>query len=197
MSDRSALAERQETRAERKETRDEELETDVTEALTPALSQGKREKTEQEVAEVAEEREQKETEGTKGDEQTHQVEVHEPEPLTPALSQGEREHSYIARLAERIRQSEALPAGLRARLAELVSASDSDAADAAIRAVEASLPGALVIGPSQIARPAHPAGDVFFHGDAEAVSEDAAEALARGQLARSGMLRGQRARVAE
>jgi hypothetical protein len=37
---------------------------------------------------------------------------------------------------------------------------------------------------------------VFFHGDPDAVSEQEAEAIARGQLARSGMLRGQRVAVA-
>ena len=87
--------------------------------------------------------------------------------------------------------------GLRTRLAELVLASDSAAAEQAIRAVEASLPGALRISAGEVARPGHPAGDVFFHGDADAMSEEQAEVLARGQLARSGMLRGQRVRVAE
>ncbi len=175
MSDHSALAARQ-------ETGDREVETGV--------------KEQQEVAENAVENaeglEQKATEGTKGDEQAQQPEVHEQDAATGRLTPPARQD-----LAERIRQSEALPAGLRARLAELVLAEDGATADAAVRAVEASLPGALVIGGGEIARPAHPAGDVFFHGDAEAVSEEAAEALARGQLARSGMLRGQRARVAE
>jgi hypothetical protein len=118
------------------------------------------------------------------------------ETLTPALSQGEREGNS-AQVAERIRQSEALPAGLRSRLAELVLAQDGAAAEQAIRAVEAALPFALRMSMGQIARPAHPGGEAFFHGDADAASEEAAEALARGQLARSGMLRGQRARVAE
>ena len=187
MSDRSALAERQETADREQETLD---------ALTPAFSQGEREEVVQEVAENAVGLEQKATEETKGDviEETvvPELETENPDTLTPALSQRERELT-----AERIRQSEALPAGLRGRLAELVLASDGAAAETAIRAVEASLPFAVRIGPSEIARPAHPAGDVFFHGDADAVSEEAAEAIARGQLARSGMLRGQRARVAE
>jgi hypothetical protein len=153
------------------------------------------------------ETEQKETEETKvalqeGTEDSGPETVGDPigrltpparqEALTPALSQGEREKT-----AERIRQSEALPVGLRTRLAELVLASDSATAEQAIRAVEASLPGALRVTSGEIARPAHPAGDVFFHGDADGVSDEQAEALARGQLARSGMLRGQRVKVAE
>jgi hypothetical protein len=119
----------------------------------------------------------------------------EPFSLTPALSQGERETQQRGQLAERIRQSEALPAGLRARLAELVLAEDGAAGEQAIRAVEAALPLALRMSLGEVVRPAHPGGETFFRGDASGVSEEAAEALARGQLARSGMLRGQRARA--
>lgn len=97
-------------------------------------------------------------------------------------------------LAERIRQSEALPAGLRSRLAELVLAKDVAAGEAAVRAVEASLPSILRISGSEVTRQEHPAGEVFFHGDPEQMTEGDAEQIARGQLARSGLLRGQRAR---
>jgi len=143
---------------------------------------------EQETAEVAEERGQ--TTEDRGPAESGQT-------LTPALSQGERETPGRVLLAERIRQSEALPAGLRARLAELVLAEDGAAGELAIRAVEAALPLALRSSIGEVARPAHPGGETFFRGDADAVSDQAAEALARGQLARSGMLRGQRARVAD
>jgi len=100
-----------------------------------------------------------------------------------------------AQLAERIRQSEALPAGLRSRLAELVLAKDAAAGEAAVRAVEASLPGILRISGGEVARQEHPAGEAFFHGDPEQMAEAQAEQIARGQLARSGLLRGQRARA--
>src|SRR4029453_18702861 len=149
MSDQSALA------AAREEAEEREQGTEQT--LAPDLSQVERDKVEQ--------KETKETksEGGGGGEQG----VESPDTLIPALSQGEREKT-----AERIRQSEALPVGLRTRLAELVLASDSAAAEQAIRAVEASLPGALRVTTGEMARPAHPAGDVFFHGDADAVSAE-------------------------
>ncbi len=191
MSDRSALAAAQVTEQREQGTGDREQGTGQSpDTVAPALSQ-------------TEQMDQKETKETKreatGEEASNADTVNpalsegrSEQTLTPALSQREREV-----MAERIRQSEALPVGLRTRMAELVLASDSAAAEQAIRAVEAALPGALRIGASDIARPAHPAGEVFFHGDADAVSDERAEALARGQLARSGMLRGQRVRVAE
>ena len=183
MSDRSALAVREEVEAREQETEvGSQEETDQT--LTPVLSQGERQNGEQEVAENAEERGQ--TTVDRGQAESGQGDAIGS--LTPPARQG---------LAERIRQSEALPAGLRARLAELVLADDGAAGEQAIRAVEAALPLALRSSIGEVARPAHPGGETFFRGDADAVSEQAAEALARGQLARSGMLRGQRARVAD
>ena len=112
-------------------------------------------------------------------------------------SKEDLEHPVDAsvQLAERIRQSEALPPGLRSRLAELVLAKDAAAGEAAVRAVEASLPGILRIGGSEVTRQEHPAGEAFFHGDPNAMADADAEQIARGQLARSGLLRGQRARV--
>lgn len=98
-------------------------------------------------------------------------------------------------LAERIRQSEALPVGLRTRLAELVLAKDAAAGEAAVRAVEASLPGILRISGGEVTRQEHPSGEAFFHGDPAQMADADAEQIARGQLARSGLLRGQRARV--
>jgi hypothetical protein len=46
-------------------------------------------------------------------------------------------------------------------------------------------------------RAEHPAGEVFFHGSAEEVTEGEAKEIARRQLARSGLLRGQKVRVAD
>jgi len=176
MSDRDALA------AAREETGDREQGT----TLAPALSHGESRQTEQKETEETKE------EGIAAESATEQVGDVEQGDATGRLTPPARHD-----LAERIRQSELLPVGLRTRLAELVLASDGAAAEQAIRAVEASLPGALRISAGDVARPAHPAGDVFFHGDADAMSEEQAETLARGQLARSGMLRGQRVRVAE
>jgi hypothetical protein len=121
--------------------------------------------------------------------------------VEPVEVQQELEHEPVlvadpsADLAERIRQSEALPAGLRSRLAELVLAKDTAAAEAAVRAVEASLPGILRIGGGEVTRQEHPAGEAFFHGNPEQMAEAEAEQIARGQLARSGLLRGQRAKA--
>jgi len=168
MSDRVALAAaREETGDREQETGDREQETEATKTLTPAQTEREQETGDRE-------------QGTEQGDGTGR--------LTPPARHD---------LAERIRQSELLPVGLRTRLAELMLAGDGAAAEQAIRAVEASLPGALRISSGDIARPAHPAGDVFFHGDADAMSEEQAEVLARGQLARSGMLRGQRVRVAD
>jgi hypothetical protein len=129
----------------------------------------------------------------------------ESETLTPALSQGEREEItelysppiLPARLAERVRQSERLPAGLRTRLAELIEAGQSpDRFEAAVRAVEDALPGGLRGSTGDVRRASHPAGDSFFDRAGE-LSDDEAGEIARAQLARAGLLRGQRVRVGE
>jgi hypothetical protein len=177
------------------------------EALTPTLSQREREQ--------GEELEQKETEGTKE------------ETLTPALSQREREQDGgtpspgslreppfpsgrgalernaaegvpYSRLAERLRQSERLPAGLRMRLAELIEAQESpESVEAAIRAVEEALPGGLRIDQRYLRRPEHPSGEQFFEREPGELSDDEAERIAREQLAWAGLLRGQRVRVGD
>jgi hypothetical protein len=125
--------------------------------------------------------------------------------LTPALSQREREQGAPTHTeaAERIRASDKLPAGLRDRVATLIEACGSTAEgearatfDEAIRAVEEALPSALRVSERGVAQPDHPAGETFFSGAGEELSDAQAEAIARGQLVRSGMLRGQRARVA-
>jgi len=108
--------------------------------------------------------------------------------------------------AERVRQSAVLPPGLRERLAVLVESGGQVGGegqalvsiDEAIRAVAESLPSALRIGGGEVARPEHPSGESFFSGrTAEEITDQQAEELARGQLARSGLLRGQRVRVAD
>ena len=106
--------------------------------------------------------------------------------------------------AERVRQSATLPPGLRERLAALVENGGQVGGagqalvsiDEAIRAVAESLPSSLRISGGEVSRPEHPDGESFFSGRSEhEITEQQAEEIARGQLARSGLLRGQRVRV--
>lgn len=120
--------------------------------------------------------------------------------LTPALSQGEREKA-----AERIRASALLPSAIRDCLARVVEASGESAAggptrvpiDELVWAVEEAVPDFLRVDRRRAAAPPHPAGDVFFSGDPSSLSDQQAEEIARAQLAKSGLLRGQRVRVAD
>jgi hypothetical protein len=178
-------------------------------ALTLALSQREREQ-EQEVAEIAEEE-------TAASEEEVDTELAE-EALTPALSQRERERNategvpYSAdRLdrqaaAARVRESTVLSPGIRERMAAVVEATGELARDGrtlvsldeAMRALDEALPGAIRLGAGDVQRPEHPAGGAFFRTTpAGEMSDDEANDIARGQLARSGLLRGQRARVAQ
>ena len=63
--------------------------------------------------------------------------------------------------------------------------------------VEAALPPAMRETHEQATRQEHPAGEVFFRGSAAEVTDAEAEGIARRQLERSGLLRGQRVRVAD
>lgn len=119
-----------------------------------------------------------------------------------------RLHAEQARqaAAERVRQSAVLPPGLRERLATLVASGGLVGGDGlalvsideAIRAVAESLPNSLRVGGGDVSRPEHPGGDSFFSGRTEGeITDQQAEEIARGQLARSGLLRGQRVRVAD
>ena len=104
--------------------------------------------------------------------------------------------------AEKVRAAEGLPPALRECLARVTSAHAEAGADgtvrvpieAAVRAMEEALPEFLRRRSAPAERPEHPAGEVFFHGDPAELSDAEAEEIARGQLARSGLLRGQRAR---
>jgi hypothetical protein len=97
----------------------------------------------------------------------------------------------------RIRLSKA-PAAVKERFAELAEAANNAATvEACLKAVEESLPEFLREKGEEVAREKHPAGEVFFRGNAEEITEEQAEEVARTQLARSGLLRGQRVRVAD
>jgi len=121
------------------------------------------------------------------------------------------ERTYQARqqareeAAARLRQRSELPPALRERLAAVVASSlDTPASgqallplDECLQAIEQALPEFLRQNRADPARPEHPLGDVFFSGKPEEISDARAEAIAREQLARSGLLRGQRVRVAD
>jgi len=63
--------------------------------------------------------------------------------------------------------------------------------------IEEVLPDSVKQGREGATRQEHPAGEVFFRGSAEEVTDAEAEEIARRQLERSGLLRGQRVRVAD
>jgi hypothetical protein len=66
-----------------------------------------------------------------------------------------------------------------------------------LRAIEEALPEFLRQSRARATRQEHPAGEAFFRGEAEEVSDAEAEEVARKQLERSGLLRGQRVRVGD
>jgi len=118
----------------------------------------------------------------------------QPQAITPALSQGERKE-----VAERILQAEGLPLGMRERLAHLAAASGEGKlpVEDVVKAIEESLPEFLWADRAGAAQRPHPAGEVYFRGDSEALSDEEATQIAQRQLARSGLLRGQRVRVGD
>lgn len=97
----------------------------------------------------------------------------------------------------RIRKSN-LPPVMRERLAAAMETSESSYLDVAVclEAIEETLPEFLRGGRGNFAQPAHPLGNAFFHGTEE-MTDAEAETLATKQLERSGLLRGQRVRVAD
>jgi hypothetical protein len=115
----------------------------------------------------------------------------------------EAEHRHKALTVARIRMSKA-PAAVKERFVELAEAANQAATvEACLKAVEETLPEFLsandqLSGLTPTARQGeHPAGDVFFRGNAEEISDEQAEEVARRQLERSGLLRGQRVRVGD
>jgi hypothetical protein len=107
--------------------------------------------------------------------------------------------------AERIRTSALLPPAMRDCLARVVEHSGEASpgsptrvrVDELVRAVEEAVPDFLRVDRIRAATPEHPAGEAFFRGDPSALSDREAEEIARAQLARSGLLRGQRVRVGD
>jgi hypothetical protein len=108
---------------------------------------------------------------------------------TDALAAAERH-----KLRERIRQSGNLSPGMRDRLAALLAGESPAVADDSqplIRAadvlalLEEAIPPQLRLDAASLAQPEHPAGDVFFTGDVNQMTDDQAERIAREQLSRS------------
>lgn len=97
----------------------------------------------------------------------------------------------------RIRKSN-LPPVMRERLAAVMEASESSYLDVAVclEAIEETLPEFLRGGRGSFTPSVHPLGNSFFHGSDE-LTDAEAETLATKQLERSGLLRGQRVRVAD
>src|SRR4051812_47411141 len=115
----------------------------------------------------------------------------------PAVDAEEAEHRHKALTIARIRLSRA-PAAVKERFAAVAEdAKDAAAVEACLKAVEESLPEFLREKEQEVARENHPAGEVFFRGDADEIIDEQAEEMARRQLERSGLLRGQRVRVAD
>ncbi len=118
-------------------------------------------------------------------------------PSVPTTDAEEAEHRHKALTVARIRMSKA-PTAVKERFAELAEAANNAATvEACLQAVEEALPEFLSASREDAARKDHPAGEVFFRGNAEEITDEQAEELARAQLARSGLLRGQRVRVAD
>jgi hypothetical protein len=126
-------------------------------------------------------------------------------PEAPAASDvAARASAARGALVARIRTSASLPPGLQSHLTELIAqAAVDDAGSVAvlasdvIAAIESALPQAL--GPHRLSatQPRHLSGEGYFFGRDGELSDREAEALAHGQLVRSGLLRGQKVRVAQ
>ena len=128
----------------------------------------------------------------------------EPSPVSsaataePAPSQTSEIDSQAAaerqRLRERIGKSSSLSRGLRDRLTALlvgeVPAATTDsqplikAADV-LALLEEAIPPQLRLDATSLAQPEHPAGEAFFTGDANQMTDDQADRIAREQLSRS------------
>ena len=116
----------------------------------------------------------------------------------PVPSQANEIDAHVAaerqKLRERIGKSSSLSRGLRDRLTALlegeVPATTTDfqplirAADA-LALLEEALPPQLGLDASTLAQPEHPAGEAFFTGDVNQMTDDQAERIAREQISRS------------
>ena len=123
--------------------------------------------------------------------------------VEPAPSQASEIDAQVAaerrQLRERVRQSSSLSRGMRDRLTALLAgespaaASDSQplirAADV-LALLEEAIPPQMRLDASSLVQPEHPAGDVFFTGDVNQMTDDQAERIAREQLSRSAWGRG-------
>ena len=97
------------------------------------------------------------------------------------------------KLRERIGKSSSLSRGMRDRLAALLdgeSAAGSDSqplvrAESVLALLEEAIPPQLRLDAASLAQPEHPAGEAFFTGDPNQMTDDQAERIAREQLARS------------
>jgi hypothetical protein len=132
------------------------------------------------------------------------IEVHPAIPNEPAANEPVKPAEIVTtandrqQAVARIRQS-ALPPALRERLAAVVEAGQSPNLDVAacLEAIEQTLPDFLRTNRENVSQPTHPVGNAFFQGGDSELSDAEAEALAARQLARSGLLRGQRVKVAD
>jgi hypothetical protein len=95
-----------------------------------------------------------------------------------------------------IERSGGLPPALRERLKAAVANQPQVSLAEMIAAVEETLPDYLRAG-GATTQPVHPLGEAFFSGAAGELSDSEAEQLAQQQLARAGLLRGQKVRVAD
>jgi hypothetical protein len=130
----------------------------------------------------------------------------EPAKAPPAVTQTSDESALATaqranerdQAVARIRQS-ALPPALRERLAAVVEAGQSANLDVAacLEALEETLPDFLRASRNNVMQPVHPGGDAFFKSGDDELTDAEAETIAQRQLARSGLLRGQRVKVAD
>lgn len=124
----------------------------------------------------------------------------EPSPISaePVPAQASEIDTQIAaerqQLRDRIGKSSSLSRGLRERLTALIegeaSAANSDsqplvrAADV-LNLLEEAIPPQLRLDVSLLSQPEHPAGEAFFTGDPNQMTDDQAERIAREQISRS------------
>ena len=124
-----------------------------------------------------------------------------PVPLVPQVSEplmpvsDPPEIPAHADLLARISQTQLLPPALRESVEQAVAQTAAGVdptlpvADV-LKLLEGALPPQLRLAARETTRVEHPAGEVFFTGDASGLSDEQATQIARKQLERCGMLRG-------